>query len=152
MEQIQSKKEYAQAYYELYMLIKSLPVRYKKKIPNDFIDKLIKNMAQNSNFRLDLSKNILNQNYDSKTKALFIQTYQKYIAPESEKEIWEKYNMFCRNKINEEKRKKYSTDDIFKNVKKPNTSNNIESSLVEYKKESLLVKIKNFFKNLINKK
>ena len=51
------------------------------------------------------------------TKALIVKLYEKYFAPESEAEFWKKYHRICFNMIEKEKKKKYNSNNIFKNQK-----------------------------------
>ena len=50
----------------------------------------------------------------TETKALLVQLYIKYLAPENEKELWEKYNQICLNEVEKKRREKYNPENIFK--------------------------------------
>ena len=137
---------YKQAHVELYEIIKNLTQREKTKIPETFINNLVVNSDNNYVFEYDKSKNIFEQNLMNETKALLVQMYIKYLAPEEDSELWKNYNRICLNKIEQEKANSYSYENLFKNKK--DTSKTIEKTvteevaLVEYN-ESLFKKIWN---------
>ncbi len=64
-------------------------------------------------FIFDDSKEILKQNFKVETKALLIKLYERYLAPTEKKEFWNRYDSLCLNKIEEEKKKQFSTDNLF---------------------------------------
>ena len=75
-------------------------------------------MDKEYKFILNKDNDLLNQNYRIETKALFVELYEKYLAPKEDGEFWNKYDKICNNMIEEEKRIKYNSDNIFKNNKK----------------------------------
>lgn len=145
---------YKKAHVELYEIIKNITEKEKLKIPETFINNLVKNSDDNYIFQYDKSKNILEQNLMNETKALLIQMYIKYIAPEEEKELWKDYNRICLNDIEKEKNNKYNYENLFKDqynsVKPINKTVTNELSLVEYK-ESILKKIWNKILSIFKK-
>lgn len=78
---------YQKAYVELYELIKILSKTQQSKIPKDFIEYINNNKDNNYTFTIDNSKGILEQEYMTETKALIVKLYEKYLAPEDEKEF-----------------------------------------------------------------
>lgn len=145
---------YKQAHVELYEIIKNITEKERLKIPEAFISNLVKNSDDSYIFQYDKSKNILEQNLMNETKALLIQMYIKYIAPEEEKELWKDYNRICLNDIEKEKNNKYNYENLFKDqynsVKPINKTVTNELSLVEYK-ESILKKIWNKILSIFKK-
>ena len=105
---------YKKAYVELYELIKHLSDEEREKIPEYFIEYLNSNMDTNYKFSIDNEKGLLEQDYMVETKALIVKLYEKYFAPESEKEFWNEYHKLCFNMIEEQKRKNYNDGNIFK--------------------------------------
>ena len=97
---------YQKAYVELYEMIKMLSDEERMKIPEYFIEYLNSNMDTNYKFSLDTEKGLLEQDYMVETKALIVKLYEKYYAPESEKEFWNEYHKLCFNMIEEQKKKK----------------------------------------------
>ena len=143
---------YRKAYVELYEIIKRLSKEEQDKIPNVFMDNLVKSKDASYTFEFDESKGIFEQDLMVETQALLVGIYEKYLAPESEKELWEKYDRFCLNKIEEKRREKYNPDDIFKNNRVQNVEEkpqDIENNLpVEVKKENFFERLIGFIKNL----
>ena len=111
------KIEYQKAYVELYEIIKALPEEEQEKIPKILLKNLKDNMSKEYKFEIDTERDILNQNYKIETKALFVELYERYLAPKEEKNFWDKYDKICNNMIEEKKLKLYDTENIFKNKK-----------------------------------
>ena len=82
------KKEYQKAYVELYEIIKVLPEEEQKKIPKLVLKNLKDNMDKEYKFILNKDSDILNQKYRIETKALFVELYEKYLAPKEDGEFW----------------------------------------------------------------
>lgn len=84
--------------------------------------------------------------------------FRDYLATESQKEKIVKFENYQKNKLNEEARKRYNVDDIFKNtsnlINNADIQNNIqkEVNLIETHKitllDKILNKIKEFLKNI----
>ncbi len=145
---------YKKAYTELNEIFKVLDKEQKSKIPDIFINNIINNMDKEYKFIFDNSKGIFEQDLMIETQALLVEIYERYLAPTEEKELWQKYDRFCLNKIEEKKKENYK--DIFSNDKTTiNTQNdNIQNNLniIPVKNESKISKILKFIKNIFNKK
>ena len=152
------KKEYQKAYVELYEIIKVLPEEEQEKIPKLVLKNLKNNMDKEYKFTLDKEKDILNQKYSIETKALFIELYERYLLSKEDSDFWWKYDKICNNMIEEEKRIKYNSDNIFKNRKLErkeliiNKKENESNLPIEIKKENIFIKFLNFMKKVILKK
>ena len=146
---------YRKAYVELYEIIKRLSKEEQDKIPNVFMDNLVKSKDASYTFEFDESKGIFEQDLMVETEALLVGIYEKYLAPESEKELWEKYDRFCMNKIEEKRREKYNPDEIFKNKevqKVEEETQDIENNLpVEVNKEKFFERLVGFIKRFLRK-
>lgn len=136
---------YQKAYKELYCVIQILTEEEKNKIPIELIENIKKNMNSTYDFFIDKDKSILEQNLMPQTQALIIEIYQKYLAPEEDKVKWEKYNQICYQKSEQEKRKKYNPENLFKVEKVEMEEKQINSS------EQIIVKNKSFIKRIIEK-
>ena len=151
----EKRLQYKKAYVELYEIIKRLSKEEQSKIPNVFMDNLIKSKDTNYSFEFDESKGILEQELMVETQALLVGMYEKYLAPENEKELWEKYDRICLNKIEEKRREQYNPDNIFKkSSQEPEIEQEIPQenvAIIEYK-ESILNKIVNIIKKFLKKK
>lgn len=149
--------KYKKAYTQLSEIFKILEKEQLDKIPVNFKNNIINNMDKDYEFVFDKSKGIFEQELMVETQALLVEIYEKYLAPAEEKEMWEKYDRFCLNKIDDKKRRKYDVDafkgdDIAEKqnslIKNKETSNNKNKFLVEAKKENVFAKIVKFIKNL----
>ena len=141
---------YKKAYVELYEMIKLLSDEERRKIPEYFIEYIYNNMDTNYNFSIDTEKGLLDQDYMVETKALIVKLYEKYFAPESEKEFWNDYHKLCFNMIEEEKRSKYNSNEIFgkkEEIQIEKKSQESENNLpVEVKKEKFFERIFKLFR------
>ena len=153
---IQTEKiEYQKAYVELYEIIKVLPKQERDKIPNTFLKNLKDNMDTEYKFTFDTGKSILDQEYKVETKALFVELYERYLAPIEEKEFWNKYDKICFDMIEEEKQKEYNSENIFSNrnfVKEPviNEEKNNNNLPIEIQKENILIKFVKLIKKIFH--
>lgn len=149
----EKRRLYNKAYVELYEMIKLLSDEERNKIPDQFVNYICDNMDTNYHFYIDDTKGLLEQEYMVETKALIVKLYEKYFASESEAEFWNKYHKICFNIIEEEKKKKYSLNNVFKNQKIENIEKSNDKivrndeSLIKYK-ESIFSKILNKIKNI----
>ena len=150
------KIEYQKAYVELYEIIKALPEEEQEKIPKTLLKNLKDNMSKEYKFEIDTERDILNQNYKIETKALFVELYERYLAPKEEKNFWDKYDKICNNMIEEKKLKLYDTENIFKNKKqdkeekisnKKEGKNNLP---IEIKKENIIKRFLKFMRDIFN--
>lgn len=120
----------------------------KEKIPQKLITFLNKNKIRDYKPSIDFSKNILEQDLLFETKSIIAVIYREYIAtPNKKKELieWDKKNEL---KIEEEKRKKYNPDKIFKSDEK---KEKIESKVaMTVYKESVFRKCINKIKNIFH--
>ena len=147
------KKEFQKAYVELYEIIKVLPNEEQKKIPKMFLKNLKNNMDKEYKFILNKDSDILNQNYRIETKALFIELYEKYLVPKEDLDFWNKYDKICDNMIEEEKRIKYDTENIFKNRKLEREDSIANNNLpIEIKDKNIFIKFLDFMKEIFKRK
>ena len=147
--------QYKKAYVELNEILKVLSKEQKEKIPNNFINNISNNMDKNYEFTFDESKEIFEQDLMVETEALLIEMYERYLAPEEEKELWQKYDKLCLNKIEEKKETKFNNNIIFENNKKTNFDNKIEKNNnilpIKYEKKNFLKRFLNYIKNIFKR-
>ena len=148
--------QYKKAYVELNEIFKVLSKDQREKIPDYFINNISNNMDKDYKFEFDMSKGIFEQDLMVETEALLVEIYERYLAPTEEKDLWQKYDKFCLNKIENEKKAKYN-DDIFgkkESIEEKKFSNKEEiennNLPVEIQKESIFSKIKTFLKNMFH--
>lgn len=107
-------------------------------------------MDKNYEFNVDINKSFEEQNILEETKAIFANIFRDYWATPYQKERIEVKEEYDRQKLEEEKREKYNSNDLFKNSKKTEISNIQENEKYKYN-NNLPIKVKknNLFKNII---
>ena len=143
-------KEYSKAYTEVIEILKYVPDEDIKKIPKEELNFYKNNMDNDYNYKLDMTKEFEEQKMLDITKAILANIFRDYWATPHQKEIIEAKEKYDLEKAEEEKRKKYNQDNIFKKKQEKRVLENTHIS-VEIKKESFLKKIVNFIRNLIGK-
>lgn len=109
-----SNINYENAYEEVLIVINNLIEQDYKKIPKEYIDFFEKNSNPNHIFIYDVSKPLSEQNVLDDTKYILFYLFEKFGATETQKG---KIDAFKRNyyrKLEEQKRKEYNPDGIFK--------------------------------------
>ena len=144
------KTNYANAYKEVLIILYNLIKEDYDKIPKEYIEFLKSNCNNEYEFYYDNSKTFEEQELLDDTKYILFGLFEKFGATEIQKQ---KIKIFKDNyfrKIEKEKREKYNSDNIFKNVNNNTETINIEISkdntntaLIEYK-ESFFKKLKDF--------
>ena len=135
---------------EVEYILQQFPKEIQNKIPNDFRNTIVKKMdvtyipePYNKNKTLD------EQNISEETKKILALIYRNYLVSDEERKklITEENNI--REKLENEKRKKYGAEDIFNN--KTKNSQNINSNADA---DKLIIKSSNnkkWYKKLIEK-
>lgn len=138
---------YQKAYKEILEILKYVPEESVKKIPQEMIDMFEKEQLKTYDFQIDTSKAFEEQELLEETKAILANIFRDYWATPYQKErivIKEKYD---RQQREEQKRKIYNPNDLFKNKNNRNSDFEKLSNLpIEVKKESFFKKIINFLK------
>lgn len=135
------ENNYPKAYKEVIEVLNYLPKESVDKIPKTIIDTFKAKMDNDYDFKIDTNKNFQEQNLLEETKAIFANIFRDYWATPYQKERIELKERIDRENHEQEKRKQYNPDDIFKNRK--NTDQEAENNLIIYKE--------NRFKKLLNK-
>ncbi len=142
-----------QAYTELDSFLELLDNNYRNKIPQNLRDFFKKEKDINYIKNINPKQPIKEQNLKKETLALIAMlNLQYWCEDESEKKRLIKIYAQNEEKYQAELRQKYNPDDLFKNKKKV-VQNQAEeqNAIIEYKKDTLFVKIKNFIKKLLKK-
>ena len=143
-------KDYARAYTEIIEILKYVPDEDVQKIPESEIEFYKKNMDNDYDYRLDMTKELEEQEISDITKAIFANIFRDYWATSNQKERIEEKEKHELEKLEEEKREKYNPNNIFKN--KQEEILEVKSNLpVEIKKETFFKKLISFIKRLFNK-
>ena len=141
---VYSEKQYRMAIKEFLVVLSNIPRADYEKIPKDVIEDLKNNADNTYDFSLDMTKNFSEQNISELTKAMIENFYRDYWVTDIEKQkiLEEERNEFER--LEEEKRKKYNPDDIFKNkteVLKNGVEQKENLAMIEQKEKNFLEKI-----------
>lgn len=148
-----TKKEYSIACTEVLTILKYISKDNYEKIPKEVIEVLEKTKDTTYYYSIDFSKGFDQQNITETSKAILANFYRDYWATEEERKDIIQKEQYERNKIEEEKNIKYSTDNIFKD-KYIQEKKEIEQEnrLVKYKEDrkNIFIKIINYLKNIIN--
>ena len=109
---------YSKAYKEVIEILNYVPQESVNKIPQTMIDTFKAKMDVNYDFKVDINKSFEEQVLLDETKAILANIFRDYWATDYQRErILAKEN-YDKQKREEERRKKYNPDDIFKNRKK----------------------------------
>ena len=146
------KENYPKAYTEVLEILKYMPTDDVNKIAKELIETFKNKKDNNYTFTIDEDQDFSKLKILNETEAIMVNIFRDYWAsPEQYAKIRTKqqYDMQI---MEEEKKKKYNVDNIFKDRKERNieyTNNNVQ--MIEYK-ESILKRIIIKIKNLFTKK
>ena len=138
---------YQKAYKEILEILKYVPEESVKKIPQEMRDMFEKEQLKTYDFQIDTSKTFEEQELLEETKAILANIFRDYWATPYQKERIEIKEKYDRQQSEQQKRKIYNPNDVFKNKNNRNPDFEKLSNLpIEVKKESFFKKIINFFK------
>ncbi len=130
----------------------------KSQIPVSFLNFIKQNKKENHINNINPYLKIEEQNISEEVKAIMALIYRSYIASEEEKKEYQRKDKADLEKLEEEKRQKYSADNLFKNQEKDSNEEYEddyeeieEKDLVALEKAGIIERIRNFFKKLFNK-
>ena len=141
--------KYANAYKEVLAVLNNLVKEDYEKIPGEYIEFFETNCNNDYDFEYDTSKSFSEQDFLDDTKYILFGLFEKFGATEMQKTMIKAFRTSYYNKLEEEKRKKYNPDDIFK--KEDNIAQEKPKSmgLIVYKKESFSVRFINWIKSIL---
>ncbi len=138
---------YQKAYKEILEILKYVPEESVKKIPQEMRDMFEKEQLKTYDFQIDTNKTFEEQELLEETKAILANIFRDYWATPYQKERIEIKEKYDRQQSEEQKRKIYNPNDLFKNKNNRNPDFEKLSNLpIEVKEESFFKKIINFFK------
>ena len=141
-----------QAYTEIDNLIELLDEYNRNKIPKKLREFF--NKEKDNNYKKIINPNIpiQDQGLKEETLALIAMLNLQYWC-EDEEEKKRLKNIYSENerKYQDDLRAKYNPDDLFKRKNNENVSSNQQTSMIEYKKDTIFVKIKKFILKLVKK-
>ena len=109
--------QYRMAFKEVLVILNHIPKSDYKKIPDEIIQTLKNNADYSYEYTLDIEKSINEQKISNLAKAIIENFYRDYWATDAERQKMLQEEKNVRVKIEEEKRKQYNPDNIFKNKK-----------------------------------
>ena len=143
------KTNYANAYKEVLIVLDNLIKEDYYKIPKEYIEFLKSNCNNEYEFYYDNSKTFEEQELLDYTKYILFGLFEKFGATELQKEKIKNFKKNYYNKL-EEKRNLYNSENIFKE-KKVEKNENINLIVKEDKKETVIIKIFKFIRNIFKK-
>lgn len=143
--ELQKTDSYARAYVEILEIINHMGENYKKMIPSKLLKFFEENKDSNYIYDLGKSKDDNRQIFSNETIGLLSMLESKYWAKDNEKKLLNDALIENEKRYQEELREKYNSDNLF--LKKEEKVDTVGNSVVMVKyKESILTKIKNWFK------
>lgn len=151
---------YKNAFTEVYKILNYIGDEDYSKIPEDIISVIEENRSKDYQYEINEDVDIFNQTMLPETKAILFNFFRDYWATPEQKEKIKMWQREERQKIEERKKMKYSTDNIFKNgsssVRSSVNNQNMEYTtatektfLVKLEKESIWKKIINKIKSFL---
>ena len=145
--------EYSNALYQINEILKYMAPNLKARIPKKFISYFENNKSQEYNWTIDKSLPLEKQDLLPTTKEILTVLYKDFICDDMERVKLEKTLNSNELKYQEELRKKYNPDNIFKNRQKltENVENKTNDTKIVPYKENFLRKIISKIKLIFHK-
>jgi len=145
---------YPKAYKEVIEILNFVSKESVDKIPQTMLDTFKAKMDENYDFKVDINKSFEDQELLDETKAIFANIFRDYWATPYQKERIEAKEKYDRQKLEEEKLKKYNPDDIFNKRKVNNDEEESQESItnnlpMKMKKEKFYEKLIKFIKKFL---
>ncbi len=145
------KKEYEEAFSEVDKIFDLMPIGLLNKIPNKFRELIKENKS--SLYNPNISEPFEDCILKDETLVILALIYRDFLCNAQEKQelLLRDSNKF--KEFEDELRKKYNPDDIFKNkrnIQEP--LDNTSTAIVEYKEKNFIQKIFDKIKNIFKKK
>lgn len=141
--------KYANAYSEVLELLKYISKSDYEKVPKDMIKFFQDSHNAEYNFQYDMKQTLEEQGVSELARTIIAILFRDYWATEKQKEKIIEFQKSQRIKIEEEKRKRYSYENLFESNQKVNQIEEKEANLVVYKEtifQKVIHKIKSFFR------
>ena len=109
--------KYARAYTEVVKILECIPKEEYNKIPKEKIEFYMKNMDRTYEYHYDPLKPPDKQQISREANAIIITLFRDYFIDNKKREILNKILMANEEKHQEELRKRYNPNNVFKNKK-----------------------------------
>lgn len=130
---------YKMAYTEVLEILRKLPSEELAKIPQSELKFYEKNCDKNYIFSIDASIPIEQQKISRKANAILVTIYRDFFASEQQKQKLESILKSNLIKLEEERKKIYNYDNLFKNKEKDTKDTKEELQIL--KKDNIFIKI-----------
>lgn len=144
---------YNKAFREVVEILKHVPEESVQKIPQDMRDMFEEEMDKNYKFEVKDNVEFEDLELLDETKAILANIFRDYWATPYQRERILAKEQYDRQKVDEEKQKKYNSNDLFKrkniNDTKEIESSNNENLPVIVKEEKFYYKLINFIRKLL---
>lgn len=137
--------EYANAYSEVLEILKYISDDDYKKIPQSKIDVFKVNSNKEYKFNYDPEKTLEEQNVSKRARAIIGLLFRDYWATDVQRDKIKRKQENDRAVIEEENRKRYNSDKLFKK------NNKKEENRIEERNVELVIYKESFIKKCINK-
>ncbi len=143
--------EYSEAIVEVLDILNHSEEEIIEKIPKKLIDFFEENKSNTYKSNLDHNKTLEQMNLKKKTRAIITMIYVNYLCDNNERKYIEKILQQNEIKYQEELKKKYNVNNLFRERKQEEIDdvNENETAMLEYKKSTfkkIIMKIKKLFK------
>ena len=150
---IKVSENYKKAFVELEAVLKCLNYDDYNKIPKNLINEIEQNKDKEYKYEYNETLEYYKWNFIPETKALLYNIFKNYLATEKQIEDLRRKELIEINKLEEEKKKKYNTENIFKNSELKNSQQEKKdkecNKIIKYKEsfiKRIFRKIKSIFK------
>lgn len=140
---------YANAFTEVYEILKYLDKEEYNKISFDLIETIQNNRNTNYLYTVKPEKKLKEQKMLPETKAILFNIFRDYLATEEQKQKIKKWQLEDLRKLEEDKKKNYNVDVFFNKNIHNTTISKSGNELIEVKETSLWKKIINKIKNFL---
>ena len=145
--------KYANAYTEVYEILKYLNKDDYQKIPREFLEVIKENRNLDYEYKMNDEIDLEKQPMLIETKAILLNIFRDFIATSEQREKIKKWQNEDRELIEKKKREKYNinvfeNENILKYESKNNEIDKDNNQLIKYEKsmfKRIINKIKNFF-------
>ena len=145
--------EYNKRLVEVSVILKHLNKNEYDKIPKELIDRIEKNKDLEYIWNYNETKDLKNQNVSKDTIAILSYINMQYLLNEDQKKFVQEIFSENQKKIENIKKEKYDTDNLFKNKKVEYTEVKEEThALVEYKEKTFIQKVWDKIKSVFKRK
>ncbi len=142
--------EYQKCLVEVDEVLRFWSIKDLKKIPLEIRKGIKIHKDKTYIWKYDMSKKFEEQNLDRNTVAILDFLNMEYLANNEQKDFLKKLHLENDIESENEKKKKYNADDMFKNRTTPYSTSQ-ELSIVEEKNEKFFEKVFKFFKKIFKR-